>query len=140
MVSKSVINNYKGHALRTVVGLLILSLYPCWVASAGNIPVQTAASDDVNITKVGHFGGATYAALPFGNYAYIGQGSDFVVLNISNKTAPVEVDRVETGGIIMDIALAGNYAYVADGSNGLLIVDVSNPAALTLNRNSPFFT
>jgi len=26
----------------------------------------------------------------------------------------------------------GNYAYVADGSNGLVIVDVSDPAAPTL--------
>ena len=28
--------------------------------------------------------------------------------------------------------MAGNYAYVADYSNGLVIVDVSNPAAPTL--------
>ena len=31
----------------------------------------------------------------------------------------------------MDIALAGNYAYVAVGGNGLVIVDVTNPAAPT---------
>ncbi len=31
-------------------------------------------------------------------------------------------DRVKSGGIIMDIALAVNYEYVADGGNGLEIV------------------
>ena len=32
----------------------------------------------------------------------------------------------------MGVAVAGNYAYVADGGNGLVIVDVTNPAAPTL--------
>ena len=68
----------------------------------------------MNITRIGHFGGTTYAVEVSGNYAYTSQGDDFVVLDISNKTAPVEVGRIETSGTIEDIALAGNYAYVAD--------------------------
>ena len=31
--------------------------------------------------------------------------------------------------------MAGNYAYVADDSNGLVIVDVTNPASPTLKGN-----
>ncbi|HEX7628455.1 MAG TPA: S-layer protein domain-containing protein [Candidatus Methanoperedens sp.] len=69
MVSKSVKINYKGHALRIVVGLLMLALFFAYNASAltlpvnasggaENMPVQTAASGDVNITKIGHFGGS----------------------------------------------------------------------------------
>jgi len=90
------------------------------------MPVQTAAAGDVNITKIGHFGGLILAVEVSGNYVYTSQEYDFVVLDISNNSAPAEAGRVETSGYIRDIVLVGNYAYVAD-SNGLVIVDVSNP-------------
>jgi hypothetical protein len=112
-----------GRALSIAIGTLLVFL----VIMGG----QTAAAD-VNISKIGHFGGLTNAVEVSGNYSYTSQGSDFVVLDISNKSAPVEVGRVETSGIIRDIAMAGNYAYVADYGNGLVIVDVTNPAAPTL--------
>ncbi|MBU4221209.1 MAG: PxKF domain-containing protein [Euryarchaeota archaeon] len=96
-------------------------------------------TSEVAVSKIGHLGGSTYAVEVSGNITYTGQGSDFVVLDISNKMAPSEVGRVETIGMIQDIALAGNYAYVADGINGLMIFDVSNPAAPTLkgSYNTP---
>ena len=72
----------------------------------------------MNITKVGHFGGTIYAAELSGNYAYIGQGSYFVMFDINNKSAPVEEGRVETSGYIRDIELAGNNAYMADDYHG----------------------
>jgi len=72
-------------------------------ASAENAPLHTQAENDLIITKVGHFGGATYAAEPSGNYAYVGQRGDFVVLDITNKSAPVEVDRIDTSGVIWEI-------------------------------------
>ncbi len=123
-------NLYKrGRALSIAIGTLLVFLV---IMGGSGALSDAAAIGDVNITKIGHFGGSTNAVEVSGNYAYTSQGRDFVVLNISNKTAPVEVGRVETNGFIEDIALAGNYAYVADGSNGLVIVDVTNPAAPTL--------
>ena len=48
--------------------------------------MQTASSGDVNITKIGHFGGGlTFDVEVSGNYAFTGEGSDFVVLDISNR-------------------------------------------------------
>jgi len=38
----------------------------------------------------------------------------------------------DTIGDSVGVAVVGNYAYVADGSNGLVIVDVTNPEAPTL--------
>jgi hypothetical protein len=90
------------------------------------------AADEVNVTFEGHFGGATYACAVSGNYAYIGQGHDLVVLDVSNPAAPSELGGVMASGIVRDVALSGDYAYVADSDNGLVIVDVSNKAAPSL--------
>jgi hypothetical protein len=108
---------------RYLPGMMMLLLL---VSSA-----PAGAADNLNITPAGHFGGFTNTFEVSGNYAYISQGSDFVVLDISNKSAPVETGRLGTSGTIYEIAVVGNYAYVAEG-NGLVIVDVSNPAASTL--------
>jgi len=42
-----------------------------------------------NPVEIGHLGGSTYAVDVSGQYAFISQGSDFVVLNITKKTAPM---------------------------------------------------
>ena len=103
------------------------------------IGAGVGAADELSVTLEGQFGGATIATAPFGNYVYIGQGSHFVVLDITDKSTPIEIDRLDTSGTIEDIALAGNYAYVADGSNGLVIVDVSNPEAPTIKGSYDIF-
>jgi hypothetical protein len=91
-----------------------------------------AAADEVNVMFEGHFGGAIYAAEPSGNYGYVGQGQDFVVLDISDSAAPSELGRLVTAGLVSDITVSGDYAYVADLDNGLVIVDISNKAAPVL--------
>ena len=110
--------------------LALLGAVVCMV-SAG-----VGAADEVNVTFEGHFGGATYAVAVSGDYAYIGQGQDFVVLDISNPATPSELGRLITNGFVEDIILSGGYAYVADGSNGLVIVDVSNKKAPSLAGSS----
>ena len=90
------------------------------------------AAGAVNVTFEGHFGGTTEAVAVSGDYAYIGQGPDFVVLDISDPAAPSELCRLVTAGLVKDIQLSNNYAYVADYSNGLVIVNISNKAAPTL--------
>lgn len=49
-----------------------------------------------------------------------------------------KVGQFDTFGIPYDVAVAGNYSYVADGFNGLVIVDVSNPAAPVLKGSYPY--
>ena len=81
---------------------------------------------------MGHFGGDTDAVDVVGNYAYIGQGQDLVILDIANPSSPVSVGRIMTKDFSRDVKISGNYAYVADGDDGLVIVDVSNPSSPTL--------
>jgi hypothetical protein len=71
--------------------LLILMLAAAAVLAVGT---GMGAADKVNITFEGRFGGTTEAVAVSGDYDYIGQGQDFVVLDISNPAAPSESGRL----------------------------------------------
>src|ERR1035437_2177736 len=72
-------------------------------------------------------GGSCFAVAVQGNYAYIGEGRNLLVLNVSTPSSPAKVGQVTLPGIINDVALFGQDAYVADGEGGLQVVDISNP-------------
>ena len=93
------------------------------------------AADEVNVMLEGHFGGIAYACAVSGDYTYIGQGQDFIVLDVSSPASPVELGGVMIPCSVRDVTASGGYAYVAGGSNGLVIVDVSNKAAPSLARS-----
>ena len=96
-----------------------------------------AAAPDVNQGLVGHFGGTISIVDVAGNYAYVGQGQDLLILDITTSSAPVSLGKITTKGFVNDIKVSGNYAYVAEiGSfNGLVIVDISNPSSPVLKGN-----
>ncbi|MEA1895077.1 MAG: choice-of-anchor U domain-containing protein [Euryarchaeota archaeon] len=103
--------------------LLLIAAAVC-VASAG-----VGAADGVDVTFEGRFGGVTYDVAVSGNYAYIGQGQDLVVLDVSSPDSPVELGRVVTSGVVRGVTISGDYAYVAEGRNGLVIVDIADKVA-----------
>ncbi|WP_321420371.1 PGF-pre-PGF domain-containing protein [uncultured Methanomethylovorans sp.] len=90
--------------------------------------VGICLADNVNLRFVSQFSGSVNEVTIGGNYAYLGEGKEFVILDISNLVNPVEVGRVTTPSLIYDITISNNYAYVADDSTGLLIIDISDPA------------
>jgi hypothetical protein len=96
------------------------------------VSIGVGTADNVNVIFEGHFGGNTDTVVVSGNYAYINQGQDFFVLDISNPEAPSELGRLVTDSFIYNINVSGSYAYVADDSNGLVIIEISNPDAPTL--------
>ncbi len=63
------------------------------------------------------------------NYAYIGNGATFQVLDISEPTSPHITGEYLTEGYIYDIEVRNNIAFVCIGS-GLLILDVSDSSNL----------
>jgi len=81
---------------------------------------------------VGHFGGKTDAVDAAGNYAYVGQGQDLLILDITNPSSPVLMSMIMTKRLVGDIEISGNYACVANGDNGLSIIDISNPSSPTI--------
>lgn len=94
-----------------------------------------ASAPAVNMELVGHFSGQIRAVDIVGNYAYIGQGPDFLILDISNSSSPVLVSKITTEDNISEVKVSGNYAYLADGKNGLLIFDISDPSSPVLKGN-----
>ena len=79
-----------------------------------------------------HFGGSISSVVVVGNYAYLAQGQDMLVIDIADPSSPSSVGSVTTPALINNIAVAGNYAYIADGENGLVIVDITNKATPSL--------
>ena len=68
-----------------------------------------------------------------GTTAYIGAGPTLRLYDISVPTAPVAQGTLTPGtGDCNDIEVVGSLCYIALGTDGLAIVDVSNPAAPAL--------
>ncbi len=84
---------------------------------------------------VSHRGGSISNVVVNGNYAYVVQGQDLLVVDVSDVSNPIEKGRVTTPSVINNIVISGNYAYLADGQNGLVIVDIANSAAPTISGN-----
>jgi hypothetical protein len=76
-----------------------------------------------------------------GNHAYVVAGFDLDVVDVEDPTRPVRVSSTRLPGTFnqMVIRVVGSLAYIASGPAGLLIVDVSDPAAPRLlgSWNSP---
>jgi hypothetical protein len=70
-----------------------------------------------------------------GDYAYVGNGAELSVVDISDPSLAHEVRLLCLPGVIHDLAVDSNYLYIAAGYGGLLIYDIGTPAApKQLNR------
>ena len=65
-----------------------------------------------------------------GSYAYVVAEDELRVYNVSNPSMPLLAATADVGGTTIDIR--GNYAYVGGESNGLKVVDISNPPSFPL--------
>lgn len=81
-----------------------------------------------NLELVGQIGGRVDAVAVTGGYAYIGEGAGFVVIDVSNASAPVERGRIALPYKIRDIVISGNRAYAACSTRGLYVLDITTPA------------
>jgi cytoskeletal protein CcmA (bactofilin family) len=68
-----------------------------------------------------------------GHYAYVTVGSSLLVFDVSNPFAPTQTGSISTGTNTNSIYVQGKYAYILNTStNNLKIVDVSNPASMSI--------
>jgi len=133
----------------TNVTLLSASQIVCFTPSNsvfGSVPVvvQTVSGSSTNqngftygvtrgtnIQLVASAGGRIDAVAVNGSFAYVGEGSSFVVLDVSNPASPFPVGRRPLPSVVSDIAVftqsGQTYACVATGDSGLYVVDVTNP-------------
>jgi len=81
-----------------------------------------------------------------GNYAYFTDGPsysymayDLHVLDISNPARPRQISTVNNLGAYGSMALSGDYVYIDDYPEGIIVIDISDPANPSLLvRNGGF--
>ncbi len=89
-----------------------------------NFPVQTGITYDIS--------GTAYQIAIKGNYAFMPTNTDTLYsIDITNKTVPVVIDKINLGSFSSGIAVNGNYAYVGT-SGGLKVVDIMNPSNMSV--------
>ena len=83
---------------------------------------------DSNVTLLGRWAwGNCYAVDTDGEYAYIGNGGTFQVLDLSDPSSPQLVAEVILPDLVINICVSGDYAYVSAWTAGLRIIDISDP-------------
>jgi hypothetical protein len=88
-------------------------------------------TDDSVLTVLGRWAwGPCLAVDADSNFAYIGNGPTFHVLDISNPSSPTIVGEYLTEGYIYDIEIRDNVAFLCIG-RWFLILDISDPAQPT---------
>jgi hypothetical protein len=139
----------------TLSGIGLLTLFKkAPTASAANSPehpVQNTASKPLHTTThytptlqfVSSMGGDHGDIALAGDYAYVGNGAELSIMDISDPSLAHEVRLLRLPGVIYNLAVDSNYLYVAAGYGGLLIYDISAPAApkqlARLQDDSPFY-
>ena len=84
-------------------------------------------TNDYNIELVGRFGGGQYAIDVYAGYAFVGEGTQIAIYDISNPANPAQVGKSSAlPGIVKEIAVLGDFAYVIAGGE-LYIVRIANP-------------
>jgi hypothetical protein len=108
-------------------------------AGASGLQVVNVSSDRTTphiVRSLPLTGNANDVALA-GNIAYLAMGtSGLAAVDITNPLAPQLLGTVATLGNALDVAPRGTTVYVANG-NSLVLVDVTNPAAMTVIKSLP---
>ncbi|MEW5878748.1 MAG: hypothetical protein AB1751_11865 [Acidobacteriota bacterium] len=79
---------------------------------------------------VGRWGfGPAYAVVVSGNLAYLGSGTNLVILDLTDPRSPRPLASLDVGSFVFGLAVSGAYVFVAAGQVGLRIVDASDPTA-----------
>ena len=116
------------------------TLWDGWEVRYGFNPLTpTGQLDVIERTGVGT-GGTAYDVFVTNGYAYVAAGDrGLVIVDVTDPSSPKLAvasalstgsglfSREDTDGTAQGIAVQGDYAYVADGTNGLVVIDVSDP-------------
>ncbi len=119
VVDVDVVGNY-AYLTTLMGGLVIVDI------SNPNTPVFEGRIPLFNLNPPGAT--ETWDVEVVGNYAYLAAGRGMIVVDVSNKSAPVVASNLDLGTpIAQEIIISGNRAFVAMRQNGLAVVDISNP-------------
>jgi hypothetical protein len=84
--------------------------------------------EEMTVECLGHWGGQCNDLALYKDYACIGEGPDFTILDIKDPENPVFVSKIMLKGIISQICISGDLAYITHfEENGLQILDLTKP-------------
>jgi len=120
-------------------GLLLGGL---WCFAASQVGAQISSDPPWNVRLVGQIGGWCLTVEFVGHYAYMGEGPNLRILDVSNPSLPVPIGNVWLGDFwVYHIRVKNTLAYVAGGElggfSGLKIADVANPRSPRLLGSFP---
>ncbi|HPF10575.1 MAG TPA: hypothetical protein PKW08_04645 [Flavobacteriaceae bacterium] len=111
-------------------GLLVYKEFPNGAQQVAQVTVpELGGQEAMHLYQQGHF---VYLAL--GSFFKAGNQAGLAVVNVANPNQPVVATRWEVPNGVKGSAVVlveGNYAYLGAMSDGLYILDVSNPNAIT---------
>ena len=97
------------------------------VSATTSVEIINPLSGQVNYQS--SIGGGVPTVSVVGSHAFVGEGSTFVVLDISNPTAPRRIGSLPTRAQVGSVIVDGNRAYVTNKREGLLVIDITDRAA-----------
>ena len=83
------------------------------------------AADDTTAV----YGGTYNDVATVGNTAYLATATGLQILDITDKTSPAVLSKLETIGFLNKVTVDGNYAYLTEDNVKLIIVDITNKSS-----------
>jgi len=131
----AILNQYATQGSMNAVALYGSKAY---IAAGSEGLVILDVNNRSNLLKLGEFPTSNYlyevALSQDGTKAYLAEGKQLVILDVSDPANIVELSRINAGttGYIEGVALSanGNQLYLANGWAGFYILDISNPSTI----------
>lgn len=95
------------------LGLLALAAHPALAA---------------DVDPGSRVGGGDLSVVIRGENAFVGHGAFLRILDVSDPTTPTQVSEYPLSGVANDVVVQGNLAFVSAEDDGLVILDVADPA------------
>lgn len=99
---------------------------------------QLPQTEEVGFMITGQFGGTMYALDVVGDVAYVSAGPRLLAVDVSDPANPVLLGRSDIlSGMVRDVVVKDSVAYLAAGRSGVIVLDVSDPAAMRVIDGGP---
>jgi hypothetical protein len=92
-----------------------------------NVSLYGLNTDPIGTTTT--YGGTYNDVAVVGNTAYLATATGLQILDITDKTSPVVIAKLNTTGFLNKVTISGNYAYLTEDNVKLIIIDITDTTA-----------
>lgn len=99
---------------------------------------QLPQTEEVGFRIAGQFGGTMHALDVVDGMAYVGAGPRLLAVDVSDPANPALLGHSDVlADMVRDVAVVDGVAYLAAGRGGVIVLDVSDPAAMRIIDGGP---